>query len=428
MIKKHKELKFKIIKLVFVYTVFISLLAIAGTLYYHYVLMKKNVKEMAKNESRNLITLFEQLNSGLSDYSVRKLEREIINKLKQKHLTYIKFYKTSLQEIKTTNKLDVNRVFHLDINKMIKGEGQNLLDIGVNGVDLETILPIEDSIHKRVIGYLALGYKVPQEKLKKIKENVAFTLCLVVFGIVFIAVLLIPIIFKLNSALMDYAKKLIDSRVQTLMVLGKAISKRDCETGAHNYRVTLYSIEIAEKYGLDDDSIKDLIKGSFLHDVGKIAIKDSILLKPSKLCEVEFEEMKQHVRYGVEIIDELEWLGNARDVVRYHHERYDGSGYLEGLKGQEIPVNAMIFAIADVFDALTSKRPYKEPYSYEKSIEIMKNERGKHFNPEILDAFLEISKKLYNEISMLSSEAELKRKLYETVTKFGYFEVDYDES
>ena len=117
--------------------------------------------------------------------------------------------------------------------------------------------------------------------------------------------------------------------------------------------------------------IRILIKGAFLHDVGKIGIRDNILLKPGRLDEEEFEEMKRHVNHGLDIISKSAWLNEASAVVGSHHEKYEGNGYPAGLKGEAIPVLARIFAIADVFDALTSHRPYKKPLSYEETIDIL---------------------------------------------------------
>jgi HD-GYP domain-containing protein (c-di-GMP phosphodiesterase class II) len=178
-------------------------------------------------------------------------------------------------------------------------------------------------------------------------------------------------------------------------VLGSAIAKRDNDTDIHNYRVTIYSIRIAEEMNLDYDEIRTLIKGAFLHDVGKIGISDAILLKPSNLTPGEFEVMKLHVRHGIDIVSRSDWLRDAGLVVGNHHEKYDGTGYLAGSKSDEIPRVARIFAVADVFDALTSKRPYKEAYPYEKTMEILEKSRGSHFDPEILDVFIRIAPSLY---------------------------------
>jgi HD-GYP domain-containing protein (c-di-GMP phosphodiesterase class II) len=148
-----------------------------------------------------------------------------------------------------------------------------------------------------------------------------------------------------------------------------------------------------------------VIKGSFLHDVGKIAISDNILLKPGKLSHEEFEIMKTHIQHGVDIIESYDWLKDAAIVVQYHHEKFNGGGYGVGLKGYDIPIGARIFAIVDVFDALTSKRPYKEPVSFEETMRILNEGKGTHFDPDVLEAFNKIAWPLYSEISNTDDSA-----------------------
>ena len=193
---------------------------------------------------------------------------------------------------------------------------------------------------------------------------------------------------------------LLDSNLETLQVLGSAIAKRDSDTDAHNYRVTIFSVRLAEAAGLEKQSIQKLIKEAFLHDVGKIGVRDNVLLKPGRLDEEEFQVMKNHVRHGLDIVSRSHWLHDAKDVVGFHHEKYDGKGgYDAGLAGEDIPINARIFAIADVFDALTSKRPYKEPFSFEESVEILREGRGTHFDPALVNLFVAIAQPLYDLLS-----------------------------
>jgi HD-GYP domain-containing protein (c-di-GMP phosphodiesterase class II) len=149
--------------------------------------------------------------------------------------------------------------------------------------------------------------------------------------------------------------------------------------------------------GLAPLKIQGLIKGAFLHDVGKIGVRDNILLKPGRLDTREFEVMKSHVSHGLDIVNRSEWLDDANQVVAYHHEKFDGSGYFAGLKGEEIPLIARIFAIADVFDALTSRRPYKDPVSFQETMEILENEKGCHFDPQLVDTFAELAEDLYQQ-------------------------------
>jgi len=207
---------------------------------------------------------------------------------------------------------------------------------------------------------------------------------------------------------------LIEANVEMLEVLGSAIAKRDSDTSVHNYRVTLLALAVAEAHGLNRGQLQALVKGSFLHDVGKIAISDTILLKPGRLEPAEFETMKTHVLHGTDIVSRYAWLGDALDIVRHHHERIDGRGYPDGLSGDRIPVSARIFAIADVFDALTSVRPYKKALSFEEAMRTMAADRGSHFDPGLFDLFAGLAPTLYARVSRASSEElveELRGKM-----------------
>jgi len=139
--------------------------------------------------------------------------------------------------------------------------------------------------------------------------------------------------------------------------------------------------------------------------VGKIGISDTILLKPAGLTAEEFAVMRTHVALGVEIIAPSRWLQAAREVVEFHHEKYDGSGYLQGLKGEAIPLNARIFALADVFDALTSRRPYKEPMPLEKALAIIAKDAGSHFDPVLAATFATVAPPLLERFNSLDEAA-----------------------
>jgi HD-GYP domain-containing protein (c-di-GMP phosphodiesterase class II) len=169
--------------------------------------------------------------------------------------------------------------------------------------------------------------------------------------------------------------------------------------------------------GLSTDLIQALIKGAFLHDIGKIGIIDHILLKSGPLTQDEREAMKHHVQHGIDIIKHSDWLKDATDVVHYHHEQFSGNGYPCGLAGEAIPMNARIFAVADVFDALTSIRPYKAPMSCEDAMETMELGRGSHFDPVILDAFKVIAPALHKQVSRLEGDA-LQKKLLSITSQY----------
>jgi putative nucleotidyltransferase with HDIG domain len=200
-----------------------------------------------------------------------------------------------------------------------------------------------------------------------------------------------------------------------MSVLGDAIAKRDNETNAHNYRVTLYAIKFAEVLGVSKKEIQALIKGAFLHDVGKIGIPDGILLKPGKLTRDEFETMKQHVLHGLAIISRSKWLEEAKNVIEFHHEHYDGKGYLKGLRAEEIPLNARIFMICDVFDAFTSKRPYKEAFPLEESMHMIQERAGTHFDPKLVEVFLSFIADFYLKIANLEDLEALELHLDEKI-------------
>ena len=213
--------------------------------------------------------------------------------------------------------------------------------------------------------------------------------------------------------------QLLTANLEMLEMLGAMIAKRDSDTSAHNYRVTIYSVRLAEALGLGLQHIRALIKGAFVHDIGKIAIPDHILLKPGRLDEQEFAIMRTHVQHGVEVVSGSSWLNDAIEVIHYHHEKYNGDGYPDGLTGEAIPLNARIFAIIDVFDALTSHRPYKEAMSIEKSMAIITESSGSHFDPQIVGVFLPLVPKWYAELSSLNEAAvvQLMRELI-----YCYFE------
>ncbi len=178
----------------------------------------------------------------------------------------------------------------------------------------------------------------------------------------------------------------------TSMLLGmvNALDLRDTETHWHSRRVALFAKRLAEAIGLDDTQVLEVERGSLLHDVGKIGVSDTILLKPGKLTAEEWVEMKRHAEYGYQILKHVEFLNEARDVVWQHHERWDGGGYPRGLKGKEIYVGARIFAIIDTYDAMTSDRPYRKALSHEIACKEISDMKGTQFDPEIVGVWEQI--------------------------------------
>lgn len=281
--------------------------------------------------------------------------------------------------------------------------------------------PLYDQSGK-VTAFIQGIFQVSAQVQREVKERITRTILAAISTVLLTTIILYPVMSRLIHQLTILTGNLVESNIETLRVIGSAIAKRDSDTDSHNYRVTIYSVELAEQIGLKPNIIQGLIKGAFLHDVGKIGISDQILLKPDKLSEDEYEIMKLHVQHGIDIVQQSGWLRDAIDVVKYHHEKYAGNGYPEGLRGPEIPVNARIFAIVDVFDALTSKRPYKEQISFEKSMEMLNEDKGDHFDPALLEIFNEIARSLYDQFTG-GTNKQLIKKMEAIVLK--YFSKEY---
>ncbi len=187
-----------------------------------------------------------------------------------------------------------------------------------------------------------------------------------------------------------HVDELKESRLQVVQRLGLAAEYKDNETGLHVIRMSHYARLLGVAAGMDDDEADDLLHAAPMHDVGKIGIPDSILQKPGKLDAAEWAIMQTHAAIGGEIIGEHErgMLAIAHSIAVTHHEKWDGSGYPNGLAGAAIPLAGRIVAIADVFDALTSARPYKSAWTVEQAVQFLQEQRGRHFDPALVDLFL----------------------------------------
>jgi len=295
--------------------------------------------------------------------------------------------------------------------------------IGEN-VYMQLLLPLREK-NGAIAGYFEGVYQVDADMVQRIKSGVLRTLLLIVIVALITTLAFYPIIIFLHRELLRFASSLLRGNIELMEVLGGAIAQRDSDTSLHNYRVTIYAIRLAEAIELDHAQIRSLIAGAFLHDVGKIGISDNILLKPGKLTDDEFAVMRTHVLLGVETISKSASLEIARDVVEFHHEKFDGNGYMRGLKDEQIPLNARIFAIVDVFDALTSKRPYKEAFSFDKAMGILHEGSGSHFDPVLIEAFAGIAGDIYALVSG-APEAEVERMLDDKVSEH-FFSSSYLE-
>ena len=187
-----------------------------------------------------------------------------------------------------------------------------------------------------------------------------------------------------------------DASLETIYRLSMASEHKDEDTGVHIKRMSRYAAAVARRMGLAENEVETILYATPMHDLGKIGIPDAILVKQAKLDPMEWDIMKQHTVIGANILkgSDAEFIRLGEIIAEFHHEKWDGTGYPNNLKGTDIPIAARIAAIADVFDALTSKRPYKEPFSFEKSMRIIQEGSGSHFDPAVADAFLDIREEI----------------------------------
>lgn len=386
-------------------------------------LFLKDLKDIAANEyilddvldkiynKLNTVIRVDRIGVAFVDYEKRRIIAET-GKFNYGNILLGPGFEVSMDQTSLTEIiLNKKPIYNNDIIQYLnskKHKNKSLELIAKEGIKSNMIIPL--IINNRVFGFLffsSFDKNTYDHRSLKIGENIAHSIA--------------TIIEK------TYLTKRILNNIA--LTFADLVEKKDCETGNHVNRMTRYSKVIADglldhnknNYRVNSSFIKDINLYAPLHDIGKVGIPDSILNKPSKLTADEWLIMKEHPNIGADILvkfeDSLKIFGKqfyqiAIDITRHHHEKWDGSGYPYGLKLEEIPLAARIVAIADVFDALASRRPYKEPKSFDECVEIIKSGKGSHFDPELVDVFLEKLpkiKKIYdedfkdNEVSKISS-------------------------
>ena len=209
---------------------------------------------------------------------------------------------------------------------------------------------------------------------------------------------------RINDELEDSKEQLEQAYLDMVQTLRYTVEAKDTYTRGHSDRVSEYSVLIGEKLGLPEDQIKTLRIGGLFHDIGKIGIPDSILLKPGRLTDDEYSEIKNHPSIGAHILGSAKIFQDIIPIVKYHHEKYDGNGYPSRLKGEEIPYLARIAAVADTFDAMTSRRSYRGPIDVEKVKEEIKRCEGTQFDPQIAEVFLDILNNEFDKIKEIQEK------------------------
>jgi HD-GYP domain-containing protein (c-di-GMP phosphodiesterase class II) len=287
---------------------------------------------------------------------------------------------------------------------------------------LRVFVPLRDSPTATtgpITGYFEGVRVIPIWQRDQIFVSSLSVALMVCFAALLCGAAIYPVVVHLSADNERKAREVLDSHLSLMGALGRAIAKRDSDTGAHNYRVAWIAARIGEHMGLSGSAMQSLIAGAFLHDVGKIGIPDAVLLKPGKLDDAESLIMRTHVAQGEEIVAGTGWLDGAKAVVAAHHEKWDGSGYPRKLQGEAIPLAARIFAVADVFDALCSKRPYKEPLGLEAVTAVLDKGTGSHFDPAVMEVFQTMAVEIFNRLSNCT-EGDARKLLEERVRRhFG---------
>jgi putative nucleotidyltransferase with HDIG domain len=197
-------------------------------------------------------------------------------------------------------------------------------------------------------------------------------------------------IIRLNGELSNAYDSTLSAYDATIEGWSRALDLRDKETEGHSHRVTELTLRLARVFGFDEHQLAHIRRGSLLHDIGKMGIPDQILLKPGPLTEDEWEIMRRHPVYAYEMLRPIEFLRPALAIPYAHHEKWDGTGYPRGLRGEEIPLEARLFAVVDVWDALSSDRPYRKAWPIQQVVSHMHSLEGTHFEPEVVQAFLSL--------------------------------------
>ena len=225
-----------------------------------------------------------------------------------------------------------------------------------------------------------------------------------------------PLVARGEHHIRETASIISHVNIELLSLLGTLTELRGGDTAGHTLRVTVYTMLFAEELKLPRETLLRAVKGALLHDIGKLVIRDRIIRKPGTLTQEERAEMEQHVLRGLEIVNQSELLHAAVKVVEFHHEQYDGTGYPHQVPGEEIPLEARLFALVDVFDALTASRTYKPALSGPEALSLMAKERGSHFDPYLFDRFVEVVPCFEGRVP--SEEKELKAVLLAQLTRY----------
>ncbi|MDP1716332.1 MAG: HD domain-containing phosphohydrolase [Anaerolineales bacterium] len=364
--------------------------------------------------------------------------KSLLDKIREESLSQVTIYDTDFNPINSTFAEFPSRPL-LDTSIVLKNQDQQSVtrDVSFSNIAYAELLGAWEARDGEDMGVLGTAlpktFLVRTSNITKINITIVFVLAIIMAMLLglFLSNLITRPLLQLERAASDVAKGNRDIRVSTkggdeiadlaqsfntmVSSLGqsekdlisaydktiegwsKALELRDEETQGHTQRVTELTLKLARIMGIDEEKIINIRRGALLHDIGKIGVPDGILLKPGPLNKKERKIIEKHPVFAREMLKKIEFLHTAMDIPSFHHERWDGKGYPTGLVGQEIPIAARIFAVIDVWDALTSDRPYRKAMTYEKAFALIENDSGTHFDPEVVTAFSKMIEKSLGE-------------------------------
>ncbi len=383
-------------------------LVVGGLLFYlETKRIDTSVIALAANESDTFSSQVPSLVDQFTLFDIEEWQNRALSFIRKNFIVIILYNRSGEQLTKTVNPVytAIEQKVQQQYHRFPLDGGRYFEKMVVDGkVVVQILIPIVRE-YKRIDGYLSGAFVVDQAIIERLRRNLVRNVTSILLAIVLTTLALYPIIVALNRDVLNFSTQLLHANLEMAVALGAAVAIRDSKTNEHNYRVTLYSIYLGEATGLTSEEMRTLILGAFLHDIGKIGISDTILLKPGPLDEAERTVMRTHVDLGMHIIRTSEWLSAGQDVVANHHEWYNGKGYPRGLSGTEIPLNARIFSVVDVFDALSSDRPYKQALPFTQCMTMLQQEAGGHFDPKLLDRFAEIAADIYTRLLSMDESA-----------------------
>jgi len=418
-----KEIHLRLIKRIVTLSVLALFLCVGGTLYLELRQLDQTLLTYCQKESEFFKSLYISAMEDPDENSLAKLKDSVDYGIERTSFIQIELLdekKASIVTITAPGTEAARQKFADSGRTLIPSDhADGVRLISNKRVYFKVILPILTNQHM-LVGYISGLYQVSLNDTRKIISRFILT-----SGIVAATVLVCSLLFYfgfllLNNRIIRAAGNLSKTNIFLLKKLGTALAKSDTMDPAHNFRVVYYAIKLAEQAGLNREEMRGLINGSFLHDLEMLPIPSTVLLKADDLSEEEFAEVKKHPKSGYASIKKMSWLRNGGEIIRHHHEKYDGSGYPAGIKHEKIPLMARVFSIADAFDALTSERPYRDASQLDDALEALEQDSGIHFDPVLLSSFVQIAPHLYQRISALDS-LELEKELDRTLKKYITF-------